>query len=118
VIEENNVDFGSIQIHKEALADIVFSAISEIEGVSLVPKSVKDRFLEFLGKKRYSGIKVAIDNDKQITIEVKIFVRYGMNISTIGRQVQESIRSAIDKTAEVSLKDVNVNVCGMERGNP
>jgi len=117
VIEENNINFGSIQVHKEAIADLAFSAIGEIEGVSLIPKGPKDSFLEFFGKKRYSGIKVAIDKDYQVNVEIKILVKYGMNIPIIGRQVQEAVRAAIEKTADINIKDINVNVCGIERGS-
>ena len=118
MIEENNLNFGSIQVHKEAIADLTFSAISEIKGVSLVPKGPKDSFLEFFGKKRYSGIKVGIDKDSQVSIQIKILVRYGMNIPLVGRQVQEAVRAAIEKTADINIKDIDVNVCGVERGKP
>ena len=118
MIDENNVDFGSIQIHKEALADITFAAIGEVEGVSLVANNAQDRLLEFFGKKRYSGIKITIDKDNQITIAVKIRARYGINIPTIARQVQESIRIAAEKIADINLKEIDVNVCGIERGSP
>lgn len=118
MLDENfsTVDFGAVNIHKEAIADITFSAISEIEGVGLIPKTPEDRLLEFFGKKRYSGIIISIDKDHQISIEVKIQVRYGINIPTIARQVQEAVRVAVEKIADINLKDVNVNVCGIERG--
>ena len=117
MIHENYVNFGSIQIHKEALADIAFSAISEIEGVSLLPKSAKSKLFEFFGKREYEGIKIKIDKDNQISIHIKLLARYGINIPTIGRQVQEAVRIAVEKTADVNLKDINVNVCGIERGS-
>ena len=45
--ENSNVEFGNIQVHREAIADLVSSALSEIEGVGLIPVSPRDRFLEF-----------------------------------------------------------------------
>ena len=118
MIDDMNVDFGSIQVHKEAIADITFAVISEIEGVSLADNNFKDRFLEFFGKKRYSGIKVLIDKDGQINIRIDVVMRYGINIPMVGRNIQESVRSAVEKTADLNIKDINVNVCGIERGNP
>ena len=118
MIEDHNVDFGLIHIHEKALADIASSAISEIEGVSVIPNSIKHTLLEFFGKKRYSGIKVGIDKDSQVSIQIKILVRYGMNIPLVGRQVQEAVRAAIEKTADINIKDIDVNVCGVERGKP
>ncbi len=115
--EANNLEFGKIHVHKEALADIAASAINEIEGVGLVPIGPRDRFLEFFGKKRYSGIKILIDKDGQITIDLKIIVKYGTSIPTAGHQAQEAVRSAIERTADLHIKDINVNVCGIERGS-
>lgn len=113
--DENKVGFGSIQIDKKVLADIAFSAINDIDGASLVPQDVQNRFLEFFGKKSYSGINVAIDKENQVAIEVRICVVYGVNIPDIARQVQDAIRAAVERTADITLKDVNVIVQGIER---
>lgn len=118
MIEENNVEFGKIHVHKEALADIAAEALNEIEGVSLVPARPADRFLEFFGKKSYSGIKISIDKDGQITIDVQIVVKYGASIPAVGHRAQEAVRLAIERIADINIKDINVNVCGIERGNP
>lgn len=115
-MDENRVGFGSVHIHKEALADISLSAISEIEGVHLIPDGIVDRLLRFLGKNNYAGIIVRISKEGQITIEVKIQVRYGINIPEIAARVQETIKTAIEKMADVEVKDVHVNIQGIERG--
>lgn len=117
MIEESNIDFGSIKIHKEAIADIVASALKEVEGVALPPSSPKDRLLEFLGKKSYSGINILIDKDNQVGIDIKILIHYGANISLIGHQVQDVVRMAVERMAEINLKDINVSIRGIERGN-
>ncbi len=116
MIDQGNIDFGMIRVHKEAIADLVFSAFSEIEGVSLISNGLQGRFFEYFGKKRYSGIKIQIDKDGQITILIRMLVRYGINISTVGRQVQEAVRTAVERTADLNVKDININVCGIERG--
>lgn len=118
MIEESNVDFGSIKIHKEAIADIVVSAMAEVDGVSLLPRMPQDRFLEFLGKKSYPGVNIAIDKDNQVSIEIKVLIHYGTNISLIGHQIQDVVRTAVERMAEVNLKDINVSIRGIERGNP
>jgi uncharacterized alkaline shock family protein YloU len=105
-----------VQIHKKALADIALSAMGEIDGVTLVPKDALGRFLEFFGKKSYSGVIVSIDKDNQVSIKVRIYVKYGVNIPDIARQVQENIRSAVEKIADINLKDIHVNIQGIERG--
>ena len=115
MIEENNVEFGSVQIHKKAIADIVFSAISHIEDIALISPSPKDRMLEFFGKKSYSGIKVAIDKDNQVSIKAKVLVKYGVDITEAARRVQEMIRQGIESMTDINLKNINVDIQGVTR---
>ena len=112
----NKIDFGSVQVHKQAIAEIVAHAISEIDGVALIPKNPVYQFLEMVGYKTFPGIHVKVSEDEQISIEVKVCVRYGLNISDMARYVQSTIKSVIDKTIDINLKDINVNIQGVERG--
>jgi len=116
MLKEDNLDFGFIQIHKNALEDICLAALGEIEGVSLVPNSLRYKLLELVGKRRYEGINITIDSNNQVNIELKIDVRYGLNISTIAQHVQNAVREAVLKTADIDLRDININVQSMERG--
>ncbi len=115
MLEEHNVEFGSVQIHKKAIADIAYSAISHIEDVSLTPVTFTDRVLEFFGKKSYSGIGVAIDKDNQVSIRAKILVKYGADIAEAARRVQEAIRQGIESMTDINLKTINVDIRGVRK---
>ena len=39
-----------------------------------------------------------------------------MNIPDIGRHVQDVVRSMVQKTVDIGLKEINVNIQGIERG--
>ena len=117
MIDPSRVDLGSIQIHKKAIADITFSALSEIEGVSLIPNNIVSKLRGYWGDKHYSGIIVSIDKNSQVTIEVRVCVRYGISVQDVARQVQEAVRTAVERTVDITLKDINVNVHGIERGS-
>ena len=114
--EVNRVDFGSIKIHKKVLTEITCSAMSGIKEVSLVPKDFIGTLKDLIGIKSYPGILVSVDKNNQVTIEVEVCIRYGTDILDIARQTQEAIRAAIEKTVEIDLKDVNINIQGIERG--
>ncbi len=114
----NKVDLGSIKIHKQVLADLIYSSVLTVPGVSLVGKSWEAQAYDLLGVKKYPGIAITIEKDSQVTIEVKVKVRFGLNIHDAARQIQEAIRTAIDKTVDIDLKDINVNIQGIERGEP
>lgn len=117
MMTENKIDLGSIQIHKKVIGEIAAAALGEIDGVHLAPQDALNRFLEILGQKNCSGIEVAVDKNDQVTIELKVLIRYGINIPDIARQIQDVVRLAIEKTTDIHLREVNVNVQGIERGN-
>jgi uncharacterized alkaline shock family protein YloU len=114
--ENQKLDDGSIQIHKKVLADIILSVVRETDGVRLVNQSFLSKFARLLKRNIFSGISVFIDKENDVSIEASISVRYGVNIPDISRQLQESIREAIEKTTDIQLKDVHINVQQIEGG--
>lgn len=114
--EANKIDMGSIKVHKKVLAEIAVAAIGEVEGVRLASKDICGVFGLLSGQKGCPGISVNVDRNNQVTIEVQVLVRHGLNIPDIARQIQDVIRRAIEKTVDIDLKDVNVNIQGIERG--
>ncbi len=115
MIEDNKIDFGSVGIHQKAIADIVFSAISEIKGVGLVPQDFKARLYELFGREYYTGIVVTIDKNNQIDIEVSILIQYGINVPDMAQRIQEAVKLAIEKMIDVELKEIRVNVQGVKK---
>ncbi|MFA5087468.1 MAG: Asp23/Gls24 family envelope stress response protein [Candidatus Omnitrophota bacterium] len=113
---EENVNLGSVQIHKKVIADLVSSAIEEIDGVGLVSEDFQSAIMDLFGKRYYSGITVTVDKNSQVSIEIKVVVRYGVNIPEMARKVQDTVRKVIDKAVDIDLKDINVNIQGIERG--
>jgi len=114
--EESRTDLGTIRIHKNVIASIASLATGEIEGVKRVGRDFKSGILELIGKKALSAIKVEIDKNEDIRVEVPLIIKYGFNIPEIASKVQESVRSALEKMTNLSIKDININVQGIERG--
>ena len=114
--EVNNVDFGSIKIHKNVLAELTFSALKDVYGVTPIPKDWTAALYELIGRKHYPGISILVDHDGKVTVDAQIHVQYGLNIPTVAKEAQDAIRETIEKSVEIDLKDVNVNVQGIERG--
>lgn len=111
----NRVDMGTITIHKKVIADIVAAAINEVPGVSLLTKDPWANFKEILGWLSVPGVVVSITENNQVTIEVRVIIRYGINLPDAARQTQDAVRAAIEKTVDIDLKDVNVSIQGIER---
>ncbi len=116
MMTDNKIDLGSIQIHKKVIGEIAAAALGEIDGVHLPPQNPVCHFLETLGKRNSCGVSVLIDKSGQVTIDLKVYVRYGVNIPDIARQIQDVVRLAVERTTDIHLREVNVNVQGIERG--
>ncbi len=114
--EEQRIDYGSIHIHKKALADIVAAVIEETEGTSLAPDNTFERFLRIFIPEKHFAIRVLIDRDNDVTIEARVCVRLGLNIPEASRLLQEVIRDTIEKMTDIEVKDVHVNVQGIKGG--
>ena len=114
--EESQVDFGGIKIHKKAIAEIVLSSIRDIDGVTLLKQDFVGSLLELAGTRHYPGITVSIDKSNQVSIEIKVRVRFGLNVQEVARQVQDIVKSAIERTVDIDIKDVHVVIYGIDRG--
>lgn len=113
--QQREIDLGSIQVDKKAIADIAYSALRDIDGVHLVENDFKASLWELFSRRVYSGITVREDENRQITMELKLIVRYGLNVPEVAREVQDTVRDAVLKTIDIHLKDVIVHVQGIER---
>jgi len=107
---------GSVKVEKKVLADIVVSAIKDIEGVRLADKTFFDRILEIFGSQNIPQVVIRIEKDNQVTFEIKICIQYGQPLTETAQKVQNVIKSAVEKTVDIHLKEIHVNIQGIERG--
>ena len=114
--EESRTDLGAIRIHKNVIASIASLAILEIEGVKRLGGDLKSGILEIVGKKSLSPIKVEISKNEEVKVEIPMVIKYGFNIPEVANRAQESVRNALEKMTNLSIKDININVQRIERG--
>jgi len=114
--EESRTDLGAIKIHKNVIASIASLAAAEIEGVRRIGGDFKSGLLEMLGNKNLCAVRVEIDKNEEVRIEIPLVIKYGFNIPEISSRVQESVRNALDKMTSLTVKDINISVQGIERG--
>ena len=110
------VDLGVIQVHKNVIADICTAAILDVDGVSIARNETLDGILSTFGVRNNSGVDVVVDPAGQVSVVVKVNVRYGLNLAETSRRIQDVVMTAIEKMADINLRDVDVNIQGIERG--
>lgn len=114
--EESRTDLGTIRIHNNVIASVASLAAREIEGVKGIGGDLRTGLLEMIGKKTHPGaIKVEIDKNDEVKVEIPLVIKYGFNIPDIASKVQENVRTALEKMTNLSIKNVNINVQGIEK---
>jgi len=115
--EFNKVDLGSVKIHKKVIAEIAYNAIEELDGIRLGKGNFLNGLAELFNvSSGYPGVSIIIDKNNQVIVDVRVSVRYGINIPDAAKQAQDVVRRAIERTVDIDLKDVNVNIQGIEKG--
>ncbi len=115
--DETRNEIGTaIRIHDNAIASIAAIAAMDVEGVKGIEKGLKAGFLAIISGGRVGPIRVERDKNDEIIISVPVIIKYGYNVPEVAGKVQENIRQALEKMINFSIKDINVNVQGIERG--
>lgn len=114
--DESRTDLGTVRIHKNVIASIAALAASEVEGVKRVGGDFKSGIMELIGKKTSAAIKVEFDKNNEVKLGISLIIQYGFNIPDIADEVQENVRSALEKMTSLSVKDININVQAIEKG--
>jgi uncharacterized alkaline shock family protein YloU len=108
--EESRTYLGTIKIHKSVIESISAIAACEIEGVKCVGADFK-----LFGRRAMPAIKVDIEKNEEVNVDVPLIVRYGFNIPEVSSRVQENVRAALEKMGNLSIGDININVQGIEK---
>ena len=115
--DDDKIDVGLVQVHKKVIGDIAVSALKDIDGVKLAAPELLSKFFGLFGNRNYPAVVVHLDKDHQATVEIKVIVRYGMHVGDVSRQIQDMVRVAVERMLDIHLREVNVNIQGIERGN-
>jgi uncharacterized alkaline shock family protein YloU len=114
-MQEEGLALGSIKISESVIAQIACAAVLEIEGVARLAGDFKTKIGKMLGKRDIPGIKVVIE-DNEVILEICAVIVYGHNIPEIASKIQEAVKIAVEKMTNLLVRDVNVNIQGIERG--
>ncbi|SFS93161.1 Asp23/Gls24 family envelope stress response protein [Marininema halotolerans] len=107
--EARVTDLGRVEIAPEVIQIVAGLAALQVEGVAGTSGGVVSDITQFLGRKNpKQGIKVELTDDASIT--VSIIVHYGYSIPDIGKQVQESVKNAVEAMTGLEVASISVRV--------
>ncbi|MEI6438188.1 MAG: Asp23/Gls24 family envelope stress response protein [Candidatus Omnitrophota bacterium] len=113
---ENKVDLGVIAVHTNVIADICSAAVADIDGVTLAHKEQLEALASMVGIRLNTSVDVIVEPSGQVSVIVKVLVRYGMNLPETSRRIQDAVMTAVEKMADINLRDVDVSIRGINRG--
>ncbi|MDO4912357.1 MAG: Asp23/Gls24 family envelope stress response protein [Lactobacillus sp.] len=108
--------YGLIDVSNNVVATVVGSAATSNYGVvGMASKNaIRDGFDGILNKANYKkGVVVKSDAD-DVTVDVNIIVGYGLKISEVSRNVQDSVKYNLKSQLGIQTKAVNVIVQGVK----
>lgn len=107
-------DTGTIKIHRNVIASIASLAAAEVEGVKRVG-SFRKGFFALTQNSGASSIKVDIDKNEEVKIQIPLIIKYDYSVPEVASKVQDNVRNALERMTNLAIKDINVNVQGIER---
>ena len=105
-----NVNIGEVRVADEVVAII---AATEVEGVESMAGNITNELVAKLGMKNLSkGVKVTVE-DKTVTVDLALNIRFGYEIPKVSKKVQEKVKSAIETMTGLDVVAVNIKIAGV-----
>ncbi len=113
VSEESNT-LGEIRINHSVVASIVRLAALEVSGVVAVGGGFVDGIAEiFKSKGDERGVRVDEDEVGDYRIEIRVILRFGVELAAVASQIQQRVAEQIEKMTSKSVARVNVVIDGV-----
>ncbi|MCM8778759.1 MAG: Asp23/Gls24 family envelope stress response protein [Candidatus Omnitrophica bacterium] len=114
--EENRGEQGFLKINNKVIASIASLAALEVSGVARMGRSIFHILKAVFSKKLYQrGVFIEFKQENELVITLYIVAEYGTNLTRLANGVQENVRSALEKMAEIVPSEVNVVIQKVEK---
>jgi uncharacterized alkaline shock family protein YloU len=106
--------WGRIEVFPSAVAAIAAHAAMGCYGISgMAGRGLRDGFAELLRREHVDkGVEVA-SADGGLVIDVFVIVQYGLRISEVAHNLQETVKFEVERSVNVPVLKINVNVQGV-----
>jgi uncharacterized alkaline shock family protein YloU len=113
-VSEDSNSLGDIRINHSVVASIIRLAALEISGVAAVGGGFVDGIAEIFSKKGDErGVRVEEDEAGDYRIEIRVILRFGVELAAVATQIQQRISEQVEKMTSKSVSRVNVVIDGV-----
>ncbi len=109
----SSTEDGSVNISEDVIAIIAWEAMREVDGFGGPAAGIPGDLAELIGRRNASrGVRITTD-EKSVSVDVFINVRFGYSVTKVSRDIQEAITKAVQDMTGVAVSAVNVSVAGI-----
>lgn len=109
---------GTVQISDNVLAVISALAATEAEGIASIREGLSGDQITRSGMKTLAkSVKVTVE-DKNVTVQLVLNMKYGYNIPETTKQVQEKVKDVIENMTGMNVANVHVSIADVEMAAP
>jgi uncharacterized alkaline shock family protein YloU len=110
---ESRFEGGNIEIANDVMVELAKKTIWGIPNIQLANMGIASKF--GIGRKAGDGIRVSTEEGKisAVTVDAYILVKYGQRIPDVAGDVQEKVKTNLERYTGYTVLAVNVNVQGI-----
>lgn len=114
--ETEKTHLGIIKIHNDVIASIAILATGEVEGIAKICDNITSKCIDLVkNREKIGAIGIKTEKDGGISITIPVIVKFGYNIPDIALALQEKIKTAVEETTDIELKDIIIKIKGVEK---
>jgi uncharacterized alkaline shock family protein YloU len=111
--------WGRIEVFPSAVAAIAGHAATRCYGITgMAGRGLRDGFAELLRRENVDKGVDVVQSEEGLLIGVYVIVQYGIRISEVAHNLQETVKFEVERSVSVPVLKVNVNVQGVREERP
>jgi uncharacterized alkaline shock family protein YloU len=106
--------WGRIEVFPSAVGAIAAHAALGCYGITgMAARGLRDGVAELLRRENADRGAVVVEVEGGLGIDLFVIVQYGIRISEVAHNLQETVKFAVERSVNVPVAHVNVNVQGV-----
>ena len=106
--------WGRVEVFPSAVAAIAGHAALRCYGIAgMSARGLRDGFAELVHRESVDrGVEV-METEGGLAIDIYVIIQYGIRITEVAHNLQEAVKFAVERSVNVPVLEVNVNVQGV-----
>ena len=114
IVLSGNDEGDQIKIDLQVLEVILGISAQKVDGVAGMRAGLKSGLSRVFGREdRGKGVAVSVDEDGELTADVYVYLKYGVNVPAVAGKIQEALKQQLTQMADMNLKSIDVHVVGL-----